>query len=43
MGLIVDIFRSNTGDCSNNGASARVNHLCILNIEGGFAEHLPRA
>jgi hypothetical protein len=34
MGLNVEIFRSNMGDCSNGGASSRVNRLCVLNIVG---------
>lgn len=36
MGLRVEIFRWNLGDCSNNGVSGRFNTLTLTNVEGPF-------
>lgn len=36
MGLIANIFRSDMGDCSNNGVSAKYNRVCVVNCDGPF-------
>jgi hypothetical protein len=36
MGLNAYIFKSNLGECSNSGVSARYDQVCIVNIEGPF-------
>jgi hypothetical protein len=36
MGLNVKVFRWNLGDCTNGGASADVDSVCVVNISGPF-------
>lgn len=42
MGLLVHLFESPLGNCSNNGVSARVKRLTLTNVEGPF-EPCPEA
>lgn len=43
MGLIGNVMKSASGDCSNGGLSSKFNRVCIVNAEGPFAprEDLP--
>lgn len=45
MGLLVSVYRSGNGDCTNNGMSAKVTKLCLVNVEGPFnpSEDAPAA
>lgn len=36
MGMNVQVFRWNLGDCTNNGESSNHNGFCVLNVEGPF-------
>lgn len=36
MGLIVSVYRSAGGDCTNGGISSRYNYLCVVNVDGPF-------
>ena len=36
MGMIASVFRSDLGDCSNRGVSARAKKVCVINVEGPF-------
>ena len=36
MGLRANIYRSDLGDCSNNGISSRAQNVTILNCDGPF-------
>ena len=36
MGMIASVFRSDLGDCSNKGVSARATKVCVVNVEGPF-------
>lgn len=36
MGLIVSVFRSDLGDCTNGGISSTTNKLTLVNVEGPF-------
>lgn len=36
MGMYVQVFRSNLGDCTNGGESSKYNGFCLLNVEGPF-------
>lgn len=36
MGLIVQVYRSSLGDCTNNGLSKFSDELCVVNADGPF-------
>lgn len=36
MGLHVEIYKSNLGDCTNNGISSKAHELCLVNVSGPF-------
>lgn len=36
MGLNVNVYRNGGTDCTNGGASARANRLCLVNVPGPF-------
>ena len=36
MGLHIHVYRSNLGDSTNNGISAKADQLCLVNVEGPF-------
>jgi hypothetical protein len=38
MGLIAEIFRSDSQDCSNNGISSRCTRVVIVNVPGPFEQ-----
>ena len=42
MGLIVYVYRSNLGDCTNGGPSSKANNFTLTNVEGPF-EPQPQA
>ena len=36
MGLHVNIYKSNLGDCTNDGISSKAHELCLVNVSGPF-------
>jgi hypothetical protein len=34
MGLLVSVYRSGLGDCTNKGISSNTTDLCVVNMEG---------
>lgn len=36
MGLHVDIYKCNLGDCTNGGISSKAHELCLVNVPGPF-------
>ena len=36
MGLLLNVYRWELGDCTNGGASATVKDICVVNIPGPF-------
>jgi len=36
MGLTVQVYRDNLGDCTNGGASSTVDAVCVINMDGPF-------
>lgn len=36
MGLHVNIYKSNLGDCTNDGISSKAQELCLVNVSGPF-------
>lgn len=36
MGLNVQVYRDNLGDCTNGGASATADAVCVINMDGPF-------
>ena len=36
MGLLIEVYRSPFGDCTNGGVSSRSTTLCVVNAEGPF-------
>lgn len=36
MGLHINVFRSDLGDCTNGGVSSTHNTLCVVNVSGPF-------
>lgn len=34
MGIIINVFRANGRDCTNNGISGKFDRLCVVNVEG---------
>ena len=36
MGMTVQVYRWNLGDCTNGGESARAGSLCVVNVPGPF-------
>lgn len=45
MGLLVDVYRSNLGDCTLRGISSKATSLCLVNVDGPFQpdHHTPAA
>ena len=36
MGLLVDVFKTGSSDCTNSGLSSNVSGLCLVNVSGPF-------
>jgi hypothetical protein len=36
MGMLIEVYRNNLGDSTNNGISFRVNTLNVVNVDGPF-------
>lgn len=36
MGLLVYVYKSSLGDCTNGGITSKANEICITNIDGPF-------
>ena len=43
MGMLVNVLRATSRDCTNGGLSSRFNTLCVMNAHGPFMpnEHTP--
>lgn len=37
MGMIVSVYRSHLGDCTNEGISSTAQKLCVINVPGPFS------
>lgn len=36
MGLLLNVYRNDFGDCTNRGVSSKVSTVCVVNVEGPF-------
>lgn len=36
MGLLLNVYRNDLGDCTAGGVSSKVSTVCVVNVEGPF-------